>query len=809
MKYLLSFLILWIGLISIETTNAEKAPDPKRTYHIKGKIIDETDNEPMEYATIKLLQASDSSMVTGIVTDANGEFTIKMEQAGTYLLEIDFIGYEKQYRRVKLTPDERRKNLGTIPISPGTENLDEVTVEGNKHAIDYQIDKKVMHVSRQYSSVSGTAVDLLQNAPSIKVDIEGNVSLRGNSNFTVLIDNRPTVLDATEALEQVPASTIQDIEIITNPSAKYDPEGTAGIINIITKKRTLEGINGISHLNVGLDEKYGGDLLLNFRNEKFNVFVGGDYNKRTYPGSVDKESRTYKGDTTFYLTSEGDYQRKRERYSARAGFEWFPTEKDHFSISARYGSRSHAGSSTADFAEWNNYSSEKDRYTSIENGERGGNFLSLKSDYSHEFSKRKHKLDLQLMYYTRNGGDESISTLKNANDVIKSSQKSTEGGPATGMRYRINYMQPFSSAFKIEMGAQGRYRDSEEDNEVFYYNTSDGTYEFQPQFSNEVTYMRNIHAAYGLANGEIQNFGYQLGLRTEYTYRNVALKNTGENFNINRWDIFPTLHFSYQLTEKDQLMASYSRRIDRPRGWYLEPFITWEDAYNVRRGNPALQPEYINSFEVAYQKEFGDHAISIEGYHRTTENNIERIRQVYRDNIMLRTYANVGKDFSTGTEVMLNLQPVKFWETDFTGNFYNYRVKGQLNDVDFDEQSFTWELRWNNTITLWENTRIQLNPAYHSPEIEPQEKEAGYFDVDGAIRQSFMNKKLQATLQVRDILSTSRHESTIDEPDFYNYRLYKHKSPIVMLNVTWRINNYKNNKRGGRNDMEGGMEGGM
>ncbi len=798
--------IVTLAIIFATITNAQTGPAPARTYKITGKAIDAASSEPLEYATVKLLKPVDTSLVTGSVTNSKGEFLITTKTPGTFIVQVDFIGYRRKSTEIKLTQSIRNVDIGIISLEPAAENISEVTVRANKHSIDYKIDKKVMHVSQQYTSVSGTAVDVLQNAPAVQVDIEGNVALRGNSNFTVLIDGRPTVLDATDALEQIPASMIKDIEIITNPSAKYDPEGTAGIINIITKKRSLEGVSGISHLNIGLDKKYGADLLLNYRTEHFNYFIGADYNNRTYPGSMEQESHFY-GDTTFYLTSDGDRERGRERYSFRGGIEWFPNDKNTFSVSGRYGSRSSTWLVETEFNEWNSEEPEKLTYFSEEDGGRGGEFYAINGDYVHQFDGSKHQFDMNVMMYSRDGDDETINTLRDANGIITESQKSGEYGPASGMRYRANYKQPFSKALNIEAGLQGRYRDSKETNEVHYMDTATKEYIFQSDYSHKVSYLRNIHAGYALARGEFDDFGYQLGFRAEYTFRDITLAETNDDFTIDRWDYFPTAHFSYKINKRNQFMASYSRRIDRPRGWFLEPFITWSDSYNVRKGNPALKPEYINAFEIGYQTDFGENALTAELYYRTTENNIERVRSVWEESndIMLSTFANVGTDYSLGTELMLNLKLIKWWEADITGNLYDYRVKGELNGVSFDKHSLTYSVRWNNTFSLWENTKVQINPAYHGPEVEPQEEEEGYFDVDGAIRQSFLERKLQLTLQVRDIFGTSKYESTTKAPDFYNHRIYRHKTPIVMLNVTWRINNYKS-KRNGRGNGGGGED---
>ncbi|MGM0650848.1 MAG: TonB-dependent receptor domain-containing protein [Bacteroidota bacterium] len=807
MKYIHSRLLLINLIIIAAVTSSIAAGDlteaEKRHHVLTGKIVDNSSDEPMAYVTISLLHKSDSSIVTGTVTNNDGSFRLETKDTGNYLLQVSFMGFERKYMPVVIEQEDEEINLGEIRLKPASDMIDEVTVEGNKYAMDYEIDKKVIHVSKQHSNISGTAVDALQYAPSVQVDIEGNVALRGNSNFTVLIDGKPSILDATEALEQIPASSIKDIEIITNPSAKYDPEGTAGIINIITKKRSLNGLSGITHINGGLNDKYGGDLLINYKTDHVKLFVSGDYNKRTYPGSMENDNRFYTGDTTFYVQAEGDRERSRERYSFRAGVEWYPDEYNTLSLSARAGSRSSKGNYLTEYKEWNSAEPDVLNYLSNETGERGGDFFSFQTNYTYQWNS-EHKFDAEFNYYQRDGSDVTMNQLENEEGIIQSGQKSLEYGPSSGIRYRINYKKPFSDELKIEGGVQGRYRDSEEINEIHQFDTAASEYNLQEEYSHDVNYMRNIHAGYGLVRGEIrQQFGYQLGLRGEYTYRDIQLLDTGDEFLIDRWDFFPTTHISYKLNETNQIMASYSRRIDRPRGWFLEPFITWSDAYNVRKGNPDLQPEYTNAMEVAYQKEFGKHAASVELFYRTTDNNIERIRRVYREDIMMSTFENVGKEFSLGIELMVNTELFKWWEADITGNLYDYRIKGELDGRDFDDHGLTWNIRWNNSFRPWENTVVQFNPSYHGPEIEPQERETAYFRVDGSIRQSFFDKKLKVTLQVRDIFGTAKYESYTETPELYNYRLYEYKSPIVIVSISYSINNYKERSgNGGRSGDE-------
>jgi hypothetical protein len=813
-KLTLNIFLIFITAGSLMFGNEPENSKPR--YRVSGTVLDKQAAVPMQYATVSLLSKPDSTLENGIITDRQGKFMVNAEKPGNYIVRVNFIGYEPYFSDITLSRDNPSIELGIIQLQGSAVDIEEVSIQARQRSIEYKIDRKVVHVADQYTAVSGTAVDILKNIPSIDVDIEDNVSIRGNSNFTVLIDGRPSVLEGSEALQQFPAGMIKDIEIITNPSAKFDPEGTGGIINIITTKRTLTGLSGLVHADVGLGNKYGGDFLLNYRTEKFNYYLGSDYNNRNYPGSVERRQETYRGDTISYLDSDGDYNRGYNRYSGRAGVEWFPDEKNVFSLSGRYGSRASLGSSTINYEEWTSYAPTKNRYTNLEESERSGNYYSLNGEYTHNFNGAsrenggEHRFDLNLMYYMREGNEESVNFLLNPGNERVDGQRSTETGPSTGFEYRVNYEQPFTRALNIEAGAQGRMGASDESNGLYFYNPAADEFEFQDNFSHDVNYLRNTHALYGLIKGEYSDLGYQLGLRGEYTYRDINIQDQGQ-FNIDRWDYFPTLHLSYQPGEKNQFMASYSRRIDRPRGWYLEPFITWSDAYNIRRGDPGLQPEYIGSYEIGYQRDLNESDfLSAELYYRVTDNKIERVREVYRDNIMLSTYANVGTDYALGSEIMLNMELFDWWQSNFSGNFYNYRVLGEINGEELNRERFTWSVEWNSIFKITETTRIQLSAEYDSPEIEAQETESATFEFDGAIRQAFMDNKLILTLQVRDIFATDRHESEIKATDFYSYRFYKRRAPIVMLNLTFRINNFGNNGREGLNggSDEGGFEGG-
>lgn len=778
---------------------------------IKGHVIDETLQVPIEYANVLIYSQRDSAQVTGTITDMEGNFTLAGIRPGNFYMKISFMGYHTHsVDNVELRRDKREIDLGTIPLKQAVIQMEGIDAVAEKPALEYKIDKKVVNVEQHYTATSGTAVDVLENVPSVTVDIEGNVQLRGSSNFTVLIDGRPTILEPNDALQQIPANTIENIEIITNPSAKYDPDGTTGIINIVMKKDSeLRGASGIVNLNIGHGDKYGGDFLLNLKRKKYGLLFGANYNKRFSTGDSEVENRTFFQDTTSYIESSGNRERQREFFGVRGGVELYPGSHDDLTFGFRYGEFSMGGDSRQDYDEWTEPGGQHNLYISQEESEHSGEYYSLNMDYRHRFAQQGHELSSQVIYSGRDGNDDTVNELRDMNRTITSGQRSTEKGPSHRLRLKLDYVLPLREKDRFEAGYQGRISSSEEANELYDYNPDSGEYEIQDDYSHTTNYDRDIHSIYTMFAGEYRSFGYQWGLRGEYTDRLIELAGEDASFTIDRWDYFPTAHVSYKLPAGQQLMASYTRRIDRPRGWYLEPFRTWMDAYNVREGNPDLKPEYIDSYELGYQIFFGKNLLSAETYYRRTNNRVERVRSIFledgytaEDNVTLHSIQNVGRDYALGTEFMFNINLRQWWNMNLMSNIYGYEIKGTLNDESFSRDSFNWDARLNHTITLRKSTRVQITGMYHSKSVSAQGERKGFFMTNLALKQDLMGKNLAATLQIRDLLQTGKHESVSEGKDFYKYSHFTREAPIFMLNISYNINNYRPERERDRDQPE-------
>ena len=793
------------GIVILMALGLTSRAVPQNPTSVSGRVLEFETRQPLEYTNVVLFTAADSAQITGTVTTSEGRFELSGIQPGEYYLRLLFLGFEPKH--VDIVLGESPENLGDILLSPTSVLLRGVVVEGERPSLTYQIDKKVIDVGQLSTTISGNAAEVLENIPSVSVDIEGNVSLRGSSNFTVLIDGRPTILDAQDVLQQIPASSIGRIELITNPSAKYDPEGTAGIINIVMAKQGRRGLGGLMTANVGLNEKYGGDFLLEYRNPGFSALFGADHNNRFFPGTdLDENSYTYQGTTT-YSRTRGETRRGRLSWGLRGAVEFVPGAGNFLTLGFRHGQREYQQNSVLRHDQWSEPTLQHSINTNTIHRQRGGDFTSVNLNYLHKFNTNGHELNADLQLGFDNSDEFTISELHDGPKTLNG-RRTTEAGPETEFEGKIEYVLPIREGHRFEAGYQGESELSEENTGLREYDTVSGSYQTLSQYTRKVIYDENEHAVYSLYAGEIGALGFQGGIRAEYTLRNIRLNETGEKFLVDRLDYFPTLHASYKFGKVHQLLASYTRRIDRPRGWELEPFETWMDANNVRRGNPSLIPEYIDSYEIGGQTVLGGVAVSGELYRKVTHNKIEHIRTVYAQDVTLRTMDNVGKDYSLGTEFLANFDLMKSWNVNLIGNLYHYAIEGVILGEEFSRSSFNWTARMNNSLKFGNTTQLQLNGRLHSPTVSSQGRREGYVSVDLALRQDFLDKQLSVILQVRDVFDTRKREFSSNGPGFSTYSFSDRESPVIMLTVRYSLNNFREHEdqRNGEGEGEFGGE---
>jgi len=773
---------------------------------VTGRVVDFTFDKPIAYASVILYSQKDSLQITGIATDNQGYFRLNDVPAGQYYAEITFMGFQKHnIPDIRLNFRQPSANLGNIKLKQTFLQGEDVEVAVEKQPIEFKIDKKVINVDKQYTAISGTAVDVLKNVPSVTTDIDGNVMLRGTSNFNLLIDGRPSPLEPADALEQIPAGTIDNIEIITNPSARYNPEGTAGIINIVLKQNRSAGQSGLVNTNIGYNDKYGSDFLLSTKTGIATVNFGGNYNHRTMPGSSDEERYIYSTADTTTLLSDETSHRSFNHYGLRTDVILNLSLFDRLGFNASFGSREMDMDEDTDFAQSVSGIPGIDHYLSSSEMNRQGDHYTFGLDFRHKFAPKDHEFNAVVSHFYRDMEGDNASELTTLAGQLSSGQRSYENGPGGRTEIQLSYVTPIADSQKIEIGTQSRLGRFQEETGFSYYDTLSGAYVSNPDYSHTIDYNGNIHAAYAMYSREIGKFGLQFGFRAEFTDRLIRLTDTGEDFRLNRWDYYPSAHFSYDYGLGLQLMTSYTRRVEPLRPWHLEPFQTWTDAFNIRQGNPNLKPEIIDSYELGVQKTIDKGFISLDLYHRTTNDYIEHTQSAYNELVTLNSVENVGKSYASGIETTINKKLRRWWDVNLMGTAYDYRISGVLYGENLEENSFNWNVRFNNSFALSKNTKFQFNSSYTSPTATSQGEMAGYFLADIALRQEFLDNKLSATMQISDVFATGTHDLTTQSSNMYLHSSRLREAPVYMLNLSFNINNYKSekkNRQNGNGDME-------
>ena len=776
---------------------------------IKGKVFDAVIEKPMEFTSIALFNANDSSLLTGTISGKDGSFSIINIPFGKYFMVVNFMGYEKIFINEILLSDHKSIfDIGTITLKSASQNLDEIEVVATQNRVEYKIDRKVINVSQDINAAGGSAVDVLQNTPSVTVDIDGNVSLRGSGNFTVLIDGRPSPLAGNDALQQIPATSIQNIEIITNPSAKFDPDGMSGIINIVMKKNSLSGLSGIFNTTIGTGNKYSGDFLLSYKSKKYNVFGGLDYQNNHYDGSMNSFREMYPNNPVSNIVMiNGSRNMSREGLTFKSGLDLYLNEKSTLTLSAEGGNHGHNSDMHTNMHSYS--SSATSSYDTFDIAEgissRGGDYYSLNLDYSKKFDQAGHELLATFSYQGEKSNDIEEENEFPSNNLYEklplpeSRVRSEESESEMEIRAKIDYTKPFSENGMLETGYQMRI--DKENEEYLFENYDPDTHEWfnNPLYSSGNYFNRNIQAAYATFSNKLGNYEYKMGLRSEYTNRSIRQEVNSDPFALNRLDFFPSLHFSRQFKSEQQLLASYSRRINRPGGGELEPFRTYMNSYTLREGNPELKPEYVNSFELSYQKTIGKSFFVVESYYRNTQNLMTRI--TYQDttisNVLIMTTKNLNDDNSAGAEFMLNLSVKNWLIINSSINIYKYWLKGTIEGEKVNTASNNWDMRLNTSFFLSTKSRIQAIIMYNGPSITAQGDRGAFYFANLAYRQDFLDRKLSATISVQDIFGTMKHEFRTYSSTLNSHMRFEREHQIVTLTLSYKLNNFKNQNSNG------------
>jgi len=757
---------------------------------IFGNIIDSIERIPLGYITIRVFSTEDQKLVGGAVSEENGHFSLTGLPLGSYYLDFSFIGYKtKTIENVVLNEFDATNHLKNVLLEPFL--LDEVEISGNTPMLSYEIDKKIIHVEDQINTEGQTAIEILENIPSITISPEGTVSLRGSSSFTLLIDGVPTIMDAGDYLASLPASSVKEIEVITNPSAKYDAEGTSGVINVITKKNSLEGVSLLLSGQAGTFSNYSSDLALSIKRKKTSFDLGGGWRNRSRPNEKIEDRTTRFDSVSNRLYSEGLSNWIRSNWGVNGSFNWSPNNSHVLVLSAKIKSNLMKGANNIDYMNYDN-DTLIEQFTSTPNKHIQFMNNSFSLHYQYNFKRNKqHNISFKAIANFSGANQQDTTFNYDLDGRISSGNLYTETGPSNANRFKIDYRLPIKDN-TFEAGVQSQFGKSGDIGKNYTYDTVFDSFQFDSLYSSDVDYIRDIHAAYAMYGGKKNALGYQLGIRAEYTYRTISSSKSIDFTQINRLDWFPSAHFSYNLKKKGQIIASYSRRIERPRSYYFEPFITWSSPYLVSSGNPNLQPTYINAFELNYMRPFNKKSFfSLEGYMRKNAGIIQRLSSVYQEGILITRPENIGTSSSYGLEGMVDHKLSKWWKINAGFNAYYFALTGNLSNQDYDTHSFNYNGRLANTFYIREDWTVQLISRYNSASVTAQGESSDNFVQDISIKRSLAENKISITLQGRNVLNTSRRK-TVSELD--NVTLHFLSTPLypqLFVAISVKLNNYQ------------------
>ncbi|MCZ4694902.1 outer membrane beta-barrel family protein [Ancylomarina euxinus] len=762
---------------------------------INGTIKDIKSNEAIEYATVSVFSKDKSKLIDGTITNENGFFEINKLKPGNYYIEVSFIGYEK-----KIIPDiairsyQKMMNLDIIKLNYSTKALHEVVVNSDNHAIDYQIDKKVIPVGSQLSAAGGTAIDVLGTAPSVSVDVNGNVSLRGSTNFKVLIDGRPTIRSAQEVLSQIPTNQIENIEIITNPSAKFDAEGEAGIINIISKKFTLKGSSGFINITPGSHDNRAGSAMFNLKKQKSNFNLGANYTQKAYSGERNNYQTLFTEPYTF-INSSGELDYKRNIYKFSTAYDFEIDSLNSFFITAEIG---RSDLDKKDDLTYDTFQTGSSHFfeESLEQIDTRTDHYVTTFNYLRKFNKKGHHLNTFIDYSGRNWK----KIVLNNSEITGQSNTyhSFIEEEAKGVVISSDYTLPLAGKSKFEAGYKFLSFEFNTDRDFKVKNIID------PDFSQNSDYNKTMHSLYSTYFGKVNKLSYQIGLRAEHINRENIY--AGNKYKVNRWDLFPSIHTQMDVGKVSELSASYSRRIKRPSSSLLEGFEIWNDSHNRTKGNPNLKPELIHSFELNFSTKLGKHSLSFDSYYRSKKGKTERIKTISDDNssIVITSYENVGEDHTVGLESFASLAISKWWKNLLLVDVSHYKIDGEywdssnLNNIekhDFSTSSTNYTLRSISNFHLSKITQLQLDLEYNSKSKWAQGENGDSFLATSTLKHSFFKRKLSASFIVRDILNTANLKKTYYNNDFSLINKFKQKAPTFKISLSYKINNYKSIRR--------------
>lgn len=787
---------------------------------VSGVVKDKSSQKPIEFASVALYKSSDSTLLNGGITDAEGKFLIDNLPQGSYYAMASFLGYKTLIiSSIQLSKNEK-KALEPIFLSSDLQELQGVEVQGQRISTDFQTQKQSFSADNFESSKGGTATDVLRNLPGVSINAEGQVAIRGSSGFVVMINGKPVQGDPVGILGQLPANAIEKVEWISSPSAQYDSEGKAGIINITTSKGSTDGLFLQVNTRAGLpsienydnaesQKRYGSDFNLNYVKDKWDISLGSSYQRNDQSGRRVGNVITYSGDTETHFPSNGERSINELNYSGRFTLGYTPSANTNFTLGFYAGVRDRVR--TADILYFDNHRvvngqrTPPFQYFNANDQNRRGDFALGSLDYNHTFGS-KAKLSSSFLYeYTMLGGPTINRNLGYPNlSFVYQDEYNTNDNPLNGVRWNLDYTFKTLSIGQLQAGYQFRYLNHVGD---FFYerkNNETGLFELVPEFSSEVNLNRLIHAGYLQLNKSIKKWSYGVGVRVEFMNRDFQLqdkRNTIDTlYQYNYIRPFFSGNLAYQAKEDLTWKLNFSQRVERETTFKMNPFPEREHSETLEQGDPNVLPEFIDQLEGGMIKTWKDNSFFATAYYTRVKNLVNRVNTVYNDSILNRIYSNVGIGQSVGLEMGSELFFTQKWKGFFGGNVYRYSINGDFDNRPINQSSWVYSINFNTTVTLSPTLTTQFTFNYLSNRVTAQGEDSRFYQPSLNVKKSFLDNRLSLNLQWLNmdlglLRSNEQRITTFRPRDFYTTTNYIYEVDMLIVNLSYTINGSKNRSK--------------
>lgn len=787
----------------------------QQTLKISGKVYDKANNLPLEYSIVYIKNTQNPSAVFGGTTDDKGAFSIDVPK-GSYNIKIDFMSF-KPYE-VTMTID-KNTDLGNIQLDTDSQMIEGVEIIAERSTVELRLDKRIYNVGQDMMVKGGTISDVLDNVPSVSVDVDGTIMLRGDTNVKILIDGKPSGLagiNINDALKMLPADSVEKIEVITNPSSRYEAEGGGGIINIILRKGKNDGINGSFTVTTGDPANHSISANVNHKTEEFNIYTTQSYNQRGSKGNFLNDIENLDpltGDTTGFINEDRHNERLNKGYTGTVGIDWNLTDSFSWSNSLTYrkDNSSNPTMVSIDYYDPNMGLLSK---TSRDNYDVGtGEDVDYSTGFIKKFSKDGHKLSADFsVAYNKNDNLSNITTQNLTLDQITRLERTANISRNNRNLAMLDYVLPIEKNTQFEAGYRGNFSDVVIDYKVENFNQGNDQWENDANYSNILGYKENVNALYTQLGSKFGKFSVMAGLRWEDT--NIEIdQRTSQIYKNKRYDnLFPSVFFNYELNDEANISLSYSKRVSRPRSYYINPFSNLSSNVSLFRGNPDLDPAMSNAFDLGFLKRWGNRVtLSTSMYFNHTTDSFQFIRYVEEINnidVLVTSPVNLGVQDRFGFEFTLNYNPFRWWRLNGNFNLYRNETKGDytyydlnnnMNTQNFDNVAYSWFSRITSKITLPYKIDWQTNATYRAPEENAQGRSKGVLSANLAFSKDMLKDKGTISVNVSDVFNSRKRISETELLTQNSYSEMQWRERQITLSFTYRFNKPKERERPQRN----------